>query len=99
VDTYNYGTMYALAEGLKRMGPNLDRRKLAESLETLVNFKATDYSAKAVNVIQTLSFNQTRAGNRRMTQFKVTGGQFRPVTEFKGVNSQAPIPPLSALTW
>jgi branched-chain amino acid transport system substrate-binding protein len=99
VDTYNYGTMYALAEGLKRMGPNLDRRKLAEALETLVNFKATDFSAKAVNVIQTLSFNQTRAGNRRMTQFNVTGGQFRPVTEFKGVNSQAPIPPLSALTW
>ena len=99
VDTYNYGTMYALAEGLKRMGPNLDRRKLAEALETLVNFKATDYSPKAVHVIQLLSFNQTRAGNRRMTQFKVTGGQFRPVTEFKGVNSQAPIPPLSALTW
>jgi branched-chain amino acid transport system substrate-binding protein len=99
VDTYNYGTMYALAEGLKRMGPNLDRRKLAEALETLSNFKATDFSPKAVNVIQQLSFGQTRAGNRRMTQFKVVGGQFRPVTEFTGVNSRAAIPPNAELSW
>jgi hypothetical protein len=91
--------MYALAEGLKRMGPNLDRRKLAEALETLNNFKATDFSPKAVNVIQLLSFGQTRAGNRRMTQFKVVGGQFRPVTEFAGVNSRAAIPPNAELSW
>lgn len=99
VDAYNYGTMYALAEGLKRMGPVPDRRKLVEALETLNNFKATDFSPKAVNVVQPLSFGQTRAGNRRMTQFKVAGGQFRPVTEFAGVVSKAPIPPSSELSW
>jgi len=99
VDVYNYGTMYALAEGLKRMGPNLDRRKLAEALETLNSFKATDFSPNAVNVIQLLSYGQTRAGNRRMTQFKVVGGQFRPVTEFAGVVSRAAVPTSAELSW
>ena len=99
VDVYNYGTMYALAEGLKRMGPNLDRRKLAEALETLNSFKATDFSSNAVNVIQLLSYGQTRAGNRRMTQFKVVGGQFRPVTEFAGVVSKAAVPTSAELSW
>ena len=99
VDTYNYGTMYALAEGLKRMGPTMDRRKLVEALETLNNFKATDFSPKAVNVVQQLSFGQVRAGNRRMTQFKVVGGTFRPVTEFAGVTSKAALPTSSELAW
>jgi branched-chain amino acid transport system substrate-binding protein len=99
VDVYNYGTMYALAEGLKRMGPNLDRRKLVEALETLNSFKATDFSPNAVNVIQLLSYGQTRAGNRRMTQFKVVGGQFRPVTEFAGVVSRAAVPTSAELSW
>ena len=99
VDNFNYGSMYALAEGLKRMGPNLDRRKLVESLETLNNFKATDFSPKAVNVIQPLTYGQVRAGNRRMTQFKVVGGAFRPVTEFAGVTSKAVLPASSELSW
>ncbi len=99
VDVYNYGTMYALAEGLKRMGPNLDRRKLVEALDTLKDFKATDFSPNAVNVVQRLTYGQVRAGNRRMTQFKVVGGKFRPVTEFAGVNSKAALPTYADLSW
>jgi branched-chain amino acid transport system substrate-binding protein len=99
VDTYNYGTTYAVAEGLKRMGPNLDRRKFAEALETLNNFKASDFSPNAVDVIQRLSYGQSRAGNRKMTQFRVVKGEFRPVTEFAGVQSKAAIPTNAELSW
>ncbi|RYH63606.1 MAG: hypothetical protein EON54_07770 [Alcaligenaceae bacterium] len=87
VDVFNYGNMYALAEGLKRAGNNPTRKGLVESLETLKDFKATDYSTKAVNIIQPLTFTDSHNGNRRMSFFKVQGGKFLPISDF-----QAPVP-------
>jgi branched-chain amino acid transport system substrate-binding protein len=87
VDVYNYGNMYALAEGMKRAGKDLTRKGLVEALETLKDWKATDGWPKAVNVIQPLTFTESHNGNRRLSFFRVKNGKFERITDF-----QAPVP-------
>lgn len=99
VDAYNYGTMYVMAEGLRRMGPTLNRKGLVEALETLNEYKVTDTWPKAVNVIQPISFNQSHNGNRRMSQFKVVNGAFRRIEDFKAPVPSTKFPANSTLEW
>jgi branched-chain amino acid transport system substrate-binding protein len=99
VDVYNYGTMYALAEGLKRMGPKPDRRKLVEALETFNDWKASDGFKGAVDVIQHLTFTQSHNGNRRTSDFRVVGGQYRRVEDYKPPQASTKFPANATLAW
>ena len=99
VDVYNYGTMYALAEGLKRMGAQPDRKKLVEALETLDNWKASDTFKGAVHVIQALTFTQGHNGNRRTSDFRVVGGQYRRVDDYKPPQPTTKFPANATLNW
>lgn len=99
VDAYTYGTMYALAEGLRRMGPKLDRKALVESLEKLQDFKASSAWPKAVDVVQNLSFDRSHNGNRRMSQFRVVKGEFRQVADFKPPVPSTVFPANNTLDW
>jgi len=87
IDVWNYGNTYVLAEGLKRAGRNLTRRGLVDALETLKEWRAPDNWPGAVQVIQPLSFNVSHNGNRRLSFFRVSGGKFVPIADFK-----APLP-------
>lgn len=99
VDVYNYGNMYALAEGMKRAGRNLTRKGLVEALETLKDFKASDAWPKAVHVIQPLTFTESHNGNRRLSFFKVTGGRFQPISDFKTPVPTTKFPANATLKW
>ncbi|HET9977695.1 MAG TPA: ABC transporter substrate-binding protein [Burkholderiaceae bacterium] len=99
VDVYNYGTMYALAEGLKRMGPKPDRRKLVEALETLDNWKASDTFKGALHIIQPLTFTQSHNGNRRTSDFRIVGGQYRRIDDYKPPQPTTKFPPNATLNW
>jgi hypothetical protein len=87
IDVWNYGNMYALAEGLKRAGRSPTRRGLVDALETLKEWRAPDTWPGAVHVIQPLTFSESHNGNRRLSFFRVTGGKFVPISDFK-----APVP-------
>ncbi len=99
VDAFNYGTMYALAEGMKRAGKDLTRKGLVEALETLKDFKAPDSWPNAVHVIQPLTFTESHNGNRRLSYFKVTGGTFQPIADFKTPAPTSKFPANAALKW
>ena len=99
VDVYNYGTMYALAEGMKRAGPNMTQKGLVEALETLKDFKASDSWPNAVHVIQLLSFNESHNGNRRLSFHRVVGGTFVPITDFKVPAPTTKFPANASLKW
>ena len=99
VDVYNYGNMYALAEGLKRAGPNLTRKGLVEALETLDEFKAPDGWPKAVHVVQPLTFTKSHNGNRRLSFHKVQNGAFQPIADFKAPIPKTKFPENASLKW
>ena len=99
VDVYNYGNMYALAEGMKRAGKDMTQKSLIEALETMKEFKASDFSPKAVNVIQPLTFTESHNGNRRLSHFRVTNGAFRPVSDFKAPVPSTKFPANASLKW
>ena len=99
VDSYNYGNMYALAEGMKRAGKDMTRRSLVEALETLKDFKASDSWPKAVHVIQPLTFTESHNGNRRLSYFRVTGGSFQPISDFKAPVPTTKFPANATLKW
>jgi len=99
VDVYNYGNMYALAEGMKRAGNNMTRKSLVEALETLKDFKASDSWPNAVHIIQPLTFTESHNGNRRLSFFKVVGGTFQPMTDFKVPVPTTKFPTNATLKW
>ena len=99
VDVYNYGNMYALAEGLKRAGKDLTRKGLVEALETLKDFKASDSWPKAVHVIQPLTFTESHNGNRRLSFFRITGGAYQPIADFKTPVPTTKFPANATLKW
>jgi branched-chain amino acid transport system substrate-binding protein len=99
VDVYNYGNMYALAEGMKRTGKELTRKGLVEALETLKDFKASDTWPNAVHIIQPLTFTESHNGNRRLSFFKVVGGTFQPITDFKVPVPTTKFPANATLKW
>jgi branched-chain amino acid transport system substrate-binding protein len=99
VDVYNYGNMYALAEGIKRAGKDLTRKGLVEALETLKEFKATDGWPKAVNVIQPLTFTESHNGNRRLSFFRVKNGKFERITDFQTPVPTTKFPANATLKW
>jgi branched-chain amino acid transport system substrate-binding protein len=99
IDVWNYGNMYALAEGLKRAGRNPTRRGLVEALETLKEWKAPDNWPGAVHVIQPLTFTESHNGNRRLSFFRVTGGRFVPISEFKAPVPTTKFPANATLKW
>jgi branched-chain amino acid transport system substrate-binding protein len=99
VDVYNYGTMYALAEGMKRAGPELTREGLVKALETLKEWQAKDNWPNAVNVIQPLTFSESHNGNRRMSYHRVAKGKFEPVTDFKAPVPSTKFPANETLKW
>ena len=99
VDVYNYGNMYALAEGMKRAGTNMTQKGLVEALETLKDFKASDSWPNAVHIIQPLTFTESHNGNRRLSFFKVIGGTFQPITDFKVPVPTTKFPANATLKW
>ena len=99
VDAFSYGSMYALAEGMKRAGKDLTRKGLVEALETLQDFKASDSWPKAVHVIQPLTFTESHNGNRRLSYFRVKGGSFQPVSDFKPPVPTTKFPANATLKW
>ena len=99
VDVYNYGTMYVLAEGMRRAGPNMTQKGLVEALETLKDFKAPDSWPNAVHVIQPLSFNESHNGNRRLSFHRVVNGTFQPITDFKVPLPTTKFPANATLKW
>ena len=99
VDVYNYGNMYALAEGMKRAGNDMTRKGLVEALETLKDFKASDSWPNAVHIIQPLTFTESHNGNRRLSFFKVVGGTFQPITDFKVPVPTTKFPANATLKW
>ena len=99
VDVYNYGNMYALAEGMKRAGNDMTRKSLVEALETLKDFKAPDYWPKAVHIIQPLTFTESHNGNRRLSYFRVKGGSFQPIADFKVPVPTSKFPANASLKW
>ncbi len=99
VDVYNYGTMYALAEGMKRAGKDMTRKGVVEALETLKEYKASDTWPNAVSVIQPLTFTESHNGNRRLSFFKVIGGSFQPITDFKTPVPTTKFPQNATLKW
>ena len=90
--------MYALAEGLKRAGRSPTRRGLVESLETLKEWRAPDNWPGAVHVIQPLTFTESHNGNRRLSFFRVTGGKFVPIADFKAPVPTTPFPANATLS-
>ena len=99
VDVYNYGTMYALAEGMKRAGKDMTQKGLVEALETLKEFKASDSWPNAVHIIQPLTFTESHNGNRRLSFFKVVGGTFQPITDFTVPVPTTKFPANATLKW
>ena len=99
VDVYNYGTMYALAEGMKRAGNDLNRRAVVEALETLKEYQAADTWPGAVNVIQPLTFTESHNGNRRLSFFRVVKGAYEPIADFRAPIPSTPFPPNASLKW
>ncbi len=99
VDVYNYGNMYAFAEGMKRAGKDLTRKGLVEALETLNNYQAADTWPKAVNLIQPLTFTESHNGNRRLSFFRVTNGAFKPIADFKVPVPSTKFPQNASLNW
>ena len=99
VDVYNYGTMYALAEGMKRAGPELMGRSLVLALETLKDWQAASTWPKAVDVIQPLTFTDNHAGNRRLSYFRVIKGRFEPIADFKAPIPTTRFPADDTLSW
>lgn len=99
VDVYNYGNMYALAEGMKRAGKDMTQKGLVEALETLKDFKAPDYWPKAVHIIQPLTFAESHNGNRRLSYFRVKGGSFQPIADFKVPVPTSKFPANATLKW
>lgn len=99
VDVYNYGNLYAFAEGMKRAGTDLNRKSLVEALETLSNFQAADTWPGAVNVIEPLTFTESHNGNRRLRFFKVMNGTFQPIADFKAPVPSTKFPANAALKW
>ena len=99
VDVYNYGTMYALAEGMKRAGKNMTQKGLVEALETLKDFKASDGWPNALNIIQPLTFTDSHNGNRRLSFHRVVGGTFQPITDFTPPVPTTKFPANATLKW
>jgi len=99
VDVYNYGNMYAFAEGMKRAGAGLNRKSLVEALETLSNYQAADTWPGAVNIIQPLTFTESHNGNRRLSFFRVTNGAFKPIADFKAPVPSTKFPRNASLSW
>jgi branched-chain amino acid transport system substrate-binding protein len=99
VDVYNYGTMYALAEGMKRAGSDLTGHNVVLALETLKDWQAADTWPGAVDIIQPLTFTDSHAGNRRLSYFRVTKGKFEPIADFKSPVPSTKFPPDDTLSW
>ncbi len=99
VDVYNYGSMYALAEGMKRATSGLTSRNLVLALETLDDWQASAGWPKAVDIIQKLSFKDNHAGNRRLSYFRVTKGMFEPIADFKSPVPTTQFPADDTLSW
>ena len=99
VDVYNYGTMYALAEGMKRAGTDLTGRSLVLALETLKDWQAHSTWPGAVDVIHPLTFTDSHAGNRRLSYFRVTKGRFEPIADFKAPIPSTRFPANDTLSW
>ena len=99
VDVYNYGTAYALAEGMRRAGAELTGRNVVLGLEKLREWQATDNWPGAVDVIQKLSFTDNHAGNRRLSYFRVKGGKFEPIGDFTSPVPSTKFPADDTLDW
>lgn len=99
VDAYNYGTVYALAEGMKRAGAELTGRNVVLMLETLRNWQAADGWPKAVDVIQPLTFSDSHAGNRRLSYFRVAKGAFETINDFNAPVPSTQFPANDTLAW
>lgn len=99
VDVYNYGTMYALAEGMKRAGKDMTGKAVVEALETMKEWKASDSWPSAVNVIHPLTFTESHNGNRRMTYFRVVKGKYEPLEDFKAPIPSTKFPANATLKW
>jgi branched-chain amino acid transport system substrate-binding protein len=99
VDVYSYGSTYALAEGMKRAGKDMTRKGLVEALETLKDFKASDSWPRAVHIVQPLTFTESHNGNRRLSFFRVKGGVFQPITDFKVPVPASKFPANATLKW
>ena len=99
VDVYNYGNMYALAEGLKRAGANATQKDLVTALETLDNFKPSAHWPNAVDIVQPLTFTKSHNGNRRMSHFKVVQGKFTKITDFEAPAPTTVFPGNDTLNW
>ena len=99
VDVYNYGTVYALAEGMKRAGAELTGRNVVLMLETLRNWQAADDWPKAVDVIQPLTFSDSHAGNRRLSYFRVAKGAFETINDFNAPVPSTQFPANDTLVW
>ncbi len=99
VDVYNYGTMYALAEGMKRAGTDLTGRSLVLALETFKDWQAHSTWPGAVDVIHPLTFTDSHAGNRRLSYFRVTKGRFEPIADFKAPIPSTRFPANDTLSW
>lgn len=99
MDMYGYGSMYALAEGLKRAGPTASSGDLVKALETLSDFRASDAFPQALDVIQPLTFTKSHNGNRRMSHFVVKDGKFTRVTDFTAPEPSTVFPGNESLDW
>ena len=84
---------------MKRAGKDMTRKGVAEALETLKEFKASDSWPNAVSVIQPISFNESHNGNRRLSFFRITGGTFQPISDFKTPVPTTKFPANATLKW
>lgn len=99
VDMYNYGNLYAMAEAMKRAGPDLTRESFVLAMETLDEFEASNGWPDAVDVIQPLTFTRSHNGNRRMNHFIVKDGTFTRVTDFSAPVPSTMFPANDTLDW
>ena len=99
VDALNYGNIYAIAEAIKRAGTPPNPKSFVEALETLSNFKPSDFLPSAVDVIMPLTFTSSHNGNRRMTHFRVQHGVFMRVEDFSAPVPSTAFPSNNSLEW
>ena len=99
VDMFGYGTMYTIAEGLKRAGTDLTPKHFVEALETLSEYNPSSDWSDAVNVIEPLTFTKSHNGNRRMSHFLVKSGAFTRVESFIAPVPSTPFPANATLDW
>lgn len=98
-DAYNYGNMFAFAEGLKRAGKDPTRRSFVEALETLKDYNAGDTWPGAANVIQPLTFTESHNGNRRLSFYRVKNGKYERINDFVAPVPATTFPANATLKW